>query len=79
MAKRNYKVYTQVGTSKNILERLLAVLDSGAGSNFIRGSDLPHGVTRLRYGPLPNVADANNNPFDCKDLPIQSYASALVL
>ena len=63
MAKRNYKVDTQVGTSRNTLERLLAVLDSGAGPNFIRDSDLPHGVTRHRYGPLPNVADANNNPI----------------
>ena len=68
MAKRNYKVYTQVGISRNILERLLAVLDPGAGPNFIRDSDLPHGVTRLRYGPLPNVADANNNPIRMKGL-----------
>ena len=68
MAKRNYKVYTQVGTNRNILERLLAVLDSGAGPNFIRESDLPHGVTRLRYGPLPNVADANDNSIRMKGL-----------
>ena len=69
MAKRNYKLYTQVGTSRNILERLLAVLDSGAGPNFIRESDLPRGVTRLRYGPLPKVDDANNNPIRMKGLP----------
>ena len=64
MAKRNYRLYTQVGTCRNILETLLAVLDSGTGPNFIRESNLPPGVTRLRYGPLPNVADANNNPFE---------------
>ena len=48
MAKRNYKVYTQVRKSRNILERLLAVLEAGAGPNFPQESDLPYGVTRLR-------------------------------
>ena len=68
MAKRNYKVYTQVGTSRNILERLLAGLDSGAGPKCNRESGLPHVVTRLRYGPLPNVTSANNNPIRMKGL-----------
>ena len=46
----------------------MAVLDSGAGPKFIRESNLPHGVMRLRYGPFLNVADANNNPIRMKGL-----------
>ena len=39
------------------------MVDTGAGPNFIRKDELPLGVDVIRNGPLPNVADANNNPI----------------
>ena len=63
MKKRNYKVYADVGQGRTILTRKLSVLDTGAGPNFIRASELPPGVDKPRYGPLPNISDADNNPI----------------
>ena len=63
MRKRNFKVYTDIGVKPALLARRLSVIDTGAGSNFIRKDDLPRGVTNIRHGPMPNVADANNNPI----------------
>ena len=63
MKKRNYKVCADVRQGREILTRKLSVLEMGAGPNFIRASDLPPGVDKLRYGLLPNVSDANNNPI----------------
>ena len=34
-----------------------------AGANFIRASNLPPGVDKFKYGPFPNVSNANNNPI----------------
>lgn len=64
MAKRNFKVYADVGPSTSLLSRKLAVLDTGAGPNFIRKSELLPGYeTHVRYGPLPHISDANSNPI----------------
>ena len=64
MARRNYKVYADVGLNRPLLTRRLTVLDTGAGPNFIRKDELPPGFeSRLRYGPLLNIGDANNNPL----------------
>ena len=63
MKKRNYKVYADVGQCRTILTRKFSVLDKGAAPNFIRASDLPPGVDKIRYGPLPNLSDENNNPI----------------
>ena len=64
MASRNYKVYADVGINQNLLARNLSVLDSGAGPNCIRKSELPPGFdAHIRHGPLPNIGDANNNPL----------------
>ena len=63
MAKRNYKVYTELGFEPSLLARKLTILDSGAGPNFIRKSELPPGFEdRIKFGPLPSVNDANSNP-----------------
>ncbi|CAN8076114.1 unnamed protein product [Agarophyton chilense] len=60
--KRNYKVYTDIGLDKDLLTRLLTVLDTGAGPNFIRISELgPIDQEQIRYGPLPDIEDANRN------------------
>lgn len=64
MTKRNYKVYADIGPDIQRVRRLVSVLDTGAGRNFIRRSELPPGVEdRMRYGPLPDICDANNNPL----------------
>ena len=62
MRKRNFKVYAEIGVTP-LLARKLSVVDTGAGPNFIRKDELPLGVDVIRHGPLPNVADANNNPI----------------
>ena len=63
MAKRNYKVYADLGLNASLQAKKLTILDSGAGPNFIRKSELPLGFEdRIKYGPLPSVNDANNNP-----------------
>ena len=60
LAKRNYKVYAHVGHDTNLLVRKLAILDTGAGPNFIRVSELTPGYrSKIRYGPLPHITDAN--------------------
>ena len=64
MAKRNYKVYAELGFDRYTLTRKLSVLDTGAGPNFIRKSALTPGwEAHLRAGPLPSVNDANNKPL----------------
>ena len=63
MRKRNFKVYADIGVTPHLLARKLSVVDIGAGPNFIRKDELPSGVDVIRHGPLPNVADANNNPI----------------
>lgn len=40
MAKHNYKVYSNDVSSRNLLVRRLAVLDTGAGPSFIRVYEL---------------------------------------
>ena len=61
MAKRNYKIYGRVGADSNRLVRHLIVLDTGAGLNFIRRSEIPDGLVQyVTQGPLPEIRDANN-------------------
>ena len=61
MAKRNYKIYASVGADSNRLVRYLIVLDTGAGMNFIRRSEIPDGLHQHVYqGPVPEIRDANN-------------------
>lgn len=46
------------------MHRLVFILDTGAGPNFIRKSELPTGLeTQLSTKPLPNICDANKNPL----------------
>ncbi|PXF44214.1 hypothetical protein BWQ96_05995 [Gracilariopsis chorda] len=64
MAHRNYKVYADIGLSKSLLSRRLAVLDTGAGPNFTRLSELdsdePAGMQKAC---LPDIRDANKRPI----------------
>lgn len=64
MARRNYKVYADIGSSKSLLSRRLAVLDTGAGPNFIRLSELQSDEqARIQEACLPDIRDANKRPI----------------
>lgn len=64
MAKRNFKVHSDIGLDLNRMKRTLSVLDTGAGPNFIRKSELPSRFERqVRTGPLPDICDANGKPL----------------
>lgn len=62
MAKRNYKVYAEVGAQAQHIKRALFVLDTGAGPNFVRKSELPE-QTVIRQGPHIEICDANGRPL----------------
>ncbi|CAN8069066.1 unnamed protein product [Agarophyton chilense] len=62
VSKRNYKVYIDIGSDRNLLSRRLTILYTGAGPNFIREPELaPADLELIRYGPLPDIRDANKN------------------
>ncbi|CAN8075289.1 unnamed protein product [Agarophyton chilense] len=50
MQKRNYKVYADIDSDKDLLTRRLTVLDTGGGPSFIRISELgPTDQEQIRY------------------------------
>ena len=62
MARRNYKIAAYIGLHKSSLARFVVVLDTGAGSSFIRQALIPESHRKL-IKPLDsefNVKDANN-------------------
>ena len=64
MARRNYKVFADIGQSPYELRRICTVLDTGAGPNFIKESSLsPASREKMIKGGLPNICDANGNPL----------------
>ena len=65
LAKRNYKVHANIGHGLSSLHRYTAVLDTGAGSSFIRKSELSPGLLKhLRSTDTKvMVRDANNRPL----------------
>ena len=67
MAKRNFKVYSDPGENKS-MRRILSVLGTGAGPNFIRKCTLlPGEQVTVTHEPLPEIADANSNPIRSKE------------
>ena len=61
LAKRNYKVYANLGTSARSTKRFVAILDTGAGSSFINMKEIPQSM-RKEIRPLkeaPNVRNAS--------------------
>ena len=62
LARRNYKVYADLGISTRVTTRHLSVLDTGAGSSFIRRSDLPPNADKriVKLDAKMRVRDANN-------------------
>ena len=66
LAKRNYKVYAYLGLTKKSTNRYMVVLDTGAGSSFIRRNALPSEAWKL-IRPLHStvrIRDANNRSLN---------------
>jgi len=59
MAKRNYKVYANIGQTQSMTKRFVTVLDTGAGSSFIRTDELPNRL-REEIKPLTDEANVRN-------------------
>lgn len=65
LARRNYKVHADLGATDRTFQRYTAIIDNGAGTSFIRRSEVPKGATQ-RVVPLESpasVRDANNRPL----------------
>lgn len=61
---KNYKVYADIGPTVGLMQRSLAVLDTVAGPNLIRKTELPRGMEALiAHGPSMDIGDANNRPL----------------
>ena len=62
MKRKNYRVYAYIGSGAHHLKRILAVLDTGAGSSFIRKRILPGEIIQKIKPHLvrSNVRDASN-------------------
>ena len=64
LARKNYKVYADIGPTVGLMSRVLSVLDTGAGPNLVRKSELPPGMeTLVSFGPTQDIGDANNRPL----------------
>ena len=63
MARQNYRVYAYIGPNSRQLTRILSVLDTGAGSSFIRKPILPDYLLQKVQPFLAksNVRDASNS------------------
>lgn len=61
MARQNYKVYANIGVTRKALTKFAIVLDTGAGSRFIRPAVIPDRLQRhIPPNPNPNnIRDAN--------------------
>ena len=65
MVRRNYKVYANLGITRRQTRRYSMILDTGAGSSFIRKDVLHEKAWKLiRPDPSPiKTKDANNRPI----------------
>lgn len=64
MSRRNYKVYADMGITSRSTLRVCAVLDTGAGPNFVHRDKLPKGHAQIRRGETPLINDANGRPVN---------------
>lgn len=63
MSKRNYKIYAEIGISKERKLRTCAVLDTGAGPNFDGIIYFPRTDMLIRTVPSPIISDTNGRPI----------------
>ena len=61
MARRNYKVYANLGITRRDARRFAVVLDTGAESSFIGKDVIDREMwDRIRPSKKVNIRDANN-------------------
>ena len=61
LARKHYKVYADIGPKVGLMSRVLSVLDTGAGPNLVRKSELPAGMeTLVSFGLTQDIGDENN-------------------
>lgn len=64
MTKTSYKVYGNLGLDPNRVFRVLTILDTEAGSNFVRRAEFPARVEKyMKDGPLPDNCDDKSRPL----------------
>ncbi len=65
LARRNYKVHIDIGQDPSVMTRYAAILDTGAGSSFIKKSAIPLEYLKkmLPVNSDIKVRDANNRPL----------------
>lgn len=64
MSKRNYKVYADIGVAKISTLLVCAILDNGAGPNFIHRDKLPTTGSKIKPGQGPIIIDATGRPVN---------------
>ena len=63
LARKNYKVFADIGPSVGLMSRVLSVLDTSTGPDLNRKSELPAGLeTLVSFGPAQDIGNANNGP-----------------
>ena len=67
MARRNYKIAAYIGLTRSATSRFAAVLDTGAGSSFIRSSVIPTNLFHVHESVIPIVHQANEYRFRGSD------------
>lgn len=57
LSRRNYKVYADLGCTTSIMVRQPSILNTGAGSNFVRAETIPDGSERwIEPGEISTIA-----------------------
>lgn len=63
-ARRNYKIYADIGSANTALTRRLAAVDTAAWPDFIRTAELSAEETyQITARSLPDIWDDNCNPI----------------
>ena len=63
MMKRNYKTCCDIAPNRLLMRKILSVVDTEAGPNFIRKDELPPEAEIDTGSKLPGISDANDNPI----------------
>lgn len=59
LPRKHYKVYADIRLTVGMMSLVLPVLDTGAGPNLIRKSELPRGMEALiSFRPTQDIGDS---------------------
>lgn len=77
LARRDYKLYANIGETVRTMKRFVVVIDTGAGSKFIRIHDLPQAMRRKikKKGSVPNVINDSGTQYPSLRLSNMFYKS----